>query len=558
MDRTKGRTVPAPRLLNRRWRNGQFPPLSWLNRSLPLLGVIGLGFVSHTAAAQSFCIDVQRIDLVGISLIDAPAQAALTAPFVGQCLGLPQIDALLQAVTLAYVDLGFIAARAYLPEQNLADGQLEIRVIEGSLARIEMNGKEQPRWQARVFPGLVGRPVNLREIEQGLDVIRSMPGYGAEIELVPGVENGTSVLEVTAETARPWTFRLSTNNHGLENEDPGQTVATGQFITSANMTWSHLMGMNETWSLAVSKSIRDTPFDLAYDGPGTRSLDLGLTLPYGPWRLDLGLGYSDYATTTPGAISDIPVDGDTLTAFFGIERLMHRDQTSKTWIGARLSRRDSENRIAGAVIDVSSQVITALRLSARHERALAGGQLGLSGGFERGLDFLGAEDASEQPTGSPDAQYSLVDFSVSYARPFKVGSQTFGWQSDVRGQYSPDRLYSSQQFGLGSFSTVRGAREQLIVGSSGVVLRNELRWDAPMEASPVYGQLQLYGGVDLGWIAGQTAIGVNEGGVSGAVVGLRSLGGPLSLDLSYAEILSTPNGISRPDGVVLVSASWQF
>lgn len=527
-------------------------------RSIPVLAITGLGLCAQDAQAQGFCLDVNRIELIGVSLIDAPAQAALTAPFVGQCLGLTQIDALLQAVTLAYVDRGFIAARAYLPEQNLADGQLEIRVIEGSLARIKMNGKEQPRWQARVFPGLVGRPVNLREIEQGLDVIRSMPGYGAEIELVPGVENGTSVLEVTAETARPWTFRLSTNNHGLENEDPGQTVATGQFITSANMTWSHLFGMNETWSLAVSKSIRDTPLDLAYDGPGTRSLDLGLTLPHGLWRLDLGLGYSDYATTTPGAISDIPVEGDTLTAFVGVERLMHRDQTSKTWVGVRLTRKDSENRIAGAVIDVSSQVITSLRLHARHQRALAGGQLSLSGGVEQGLDLLGAEDAADQPGGSPDAQYSLVDVSVSYMRPFKAGSQSFGWQSDFRGQYSPDRLYGGQQFGLGSNSTVRGARAQLIAGSSGVLWRNELRWDAPIEASPVYGQLQLYGGVDLGWIAGQNGIGVTEGGVSGAVVGLRSLGGPLSIDLSYASILSTPTTIDRPDGVFLVSASWQF
>ncbi|MCF2873039.1 ShlB/FhaC/HecB family hemolysin secretion/activation protein [Octadecabacter sp. G9-8] len=522
---------------------------------LAVAGLVGaIVLAPQTAQAQDFCLDVNQIDLIGITLIDEPAQQALTAPFAGRCLGLSQIDDLLQAVSLAYVDRGYIAARAYLPEQNLADRQLEIRVIEGSLARIDMNGQAQPHWQERVFPGLVGEPVNLREVEQGLDVIRSMPGYSAEIELTPGAQDGASVLEVTALTQRPWDFRLGTNNLGLENEDPGQTVATGQFITTANMSFSNLLGLNDVLTLDASKSIRDNPFDVNYDGPGTRSVDLGLTLPRGPWSTEFGLGWSDYATETPGAISNVVVTGDTRTAFIGVERLLERDRDSKTYLNARLTRRDSENRIAGARIEASSQVITSLQLGARHETVWNGGQLTASAGLEQGLDIFGADDASTKLIGLPDAQYTLVDGSLSYFRTFET-DDAFSWQSNLSVQISADRLYGAQQFGLGSNDTVRGAREQVVAGSSGILWRNEMRWGAPAERNDIYGQLQLYGGLDCGWIADQTSLGVTGGGVSGAVIGVRSIGAALSFDVSYAEILSTPTGVARPDGEVSVFES---
>ncbi|MCF2872968.1 ShlB/FhaC/HecB family hemolysin secretion/activation protein [Octadecabacter sp. G9-8] len=530
-----------------------------MRRMLGAIGVAGaFALPADTARAQGFCLDVDRIDLVGVTLIDVPAQQALTAPFAGRCLGLPQIDDLLQAVSLAYVDRGYITARAYLPEQNLADGQLEIRVIEGSLARIDINGEPRPRWQERVFPDLVGAPVNLREVEQGLDLIRSMPGYSAEIELTPGTQEGATVLDVTAVTAKPWSFRLSTNNQGLENEDPGQTVATGQFITSAQMTWSNALGLNDVWTLDASKSIRDNPIDVNYDGPGTRSVDLSLSIPRGPWRTEYGIGWSDYATVTPGAVGDIDVDGVTRTAFVEVERLLERDRDSKTYVTARLTRYDTENRIAGARIEASSQVTTSARFGVRHETLWNGGQLTLSAGLEQGLDALGAQDDDTQPTGQPEAQYTLVDGSLSYTRPFAGDASAFSWQSDVNMQLSADRLYGRQQFGLGSAGTVRGAREQVVAGSSGILWRNELRWTPQMERDPIWGQAQLYGGIDWGWVADQSRVGVSGGHVSGAVIGARTIGGKTSFEVNYAEILSTPTGIARPDGVLSMSASWLF
>ena len=431
-------------------------------------------------------------------------------------------------------------------------------LIEGELEAISFNGRPEPRWQSRVFPGLVGRPVNLREIEQGLDVIRSMPGYRAEMELEPDEAAGASVLAVTAETDRVWQFRATANNHGVENEEPGQTVATGQYIVSLEGTASHLLGVNETWSAQISSSFRETPADLFRDGPGTHNAQIGLSLPNGPWLRDVSLAWSSYDTVTPGGVGVVDISGWTRSVTIGTERLLHRDQDGRTYAGLSLRRYEAENRIAGVVIAASSRVTSALRLQARHDRVLWGGQFNGTIGFEQGLRLFGAEDGDLQPAGLPDPQYSLVDLSLSFARPVAVEHGDLIWEARLSAQYSADRLYGSEQFGLGGASTVRGTREQLVAGSSGAFLRNELRWTLPTSLPSGLGQLQLYGGLDLGWVASQDEIGVLGGPASGAAVGLRTYGGPLTFDLSYGQVLNTPNGVERPENVILLSAGLQF
>lgn len=550
----------SKRALDPLWlgRKAQGTVLSYRNdlRILLVAGIVALAPLP--SRAQTFCVDVKTVALDGITLLDIATQSALVTPFEGRCLGLPEINEVLQAVTLAYVDRGYVTARAYLPEQDLSTGRLEVKVIEGTLARVEINDQVQTRWQARVFPGQIGKPVQLRDVEQGLDVIRSMPGYRAEMEITAGEAEGASVLEVTAEADRPWQLQIATNNHGLDSSEPGQAAATGQFITSLNASWSHALGLNETWILGLGKSIANTPFDLTYDGPGTRNADLGLRLPFGRWRFDAAASWSDYATSTPGVLNPIAVTGQTTTFSLGAERLLHRDRDSKTWAGVRLERRDAENEIAGVRIEASSRVVTALRLQGRHTRVALGGQLTVQAGIEQGLNLFGAEDDAAQPVGTPEAQYTLVDAAVSYVRPFETNAGQVIWDSSLAVQYSGDRLYGTEQFSLGGISTIRGTKIQLLAGSSGTLWRNELQWVAPVKLPRIFGALQVYGGLDLGWVAGQSSLGVVGGHASGAVLGLRTLGGPLSLDVSYAEVVSTPSGSAPDDGTLLVSAIWRF
>lgn len=521
-------------------------------------GVSAAFLAGSATVAQSFCIDVDRVDLRGNSLLDPARLQEVISAFEGRCLPLAELNDVLQGITLSYVDEGYVSVRAYLPEQDILDGVLEVAVIEGSLSDIRFNQSRRTRWQHQIFPSMTGNPVNLREIEQGLDLIRGMQGYSAEMELNPGEAAGETILDVLVERSRPWVMRLSTNNHGTDENDPGQAAATGQFITSADLTASHLLGWNETWSLSFGKSVEPHPLALAYQGPGTHNASLGVKVPFGRTEYSLSYAWSDYATVTPGAVTNIDLEGWTGTWTAGLRHLTHRDQTSKTYVGATLTRRENENFIAGVKIGVSSRVLSALRLNFSHEREAFGGRLSGEIGFSKGLELFGAEDNDIMPAGSADAQHTMIDASLQFSKSFQTEPGGFAYNGSLRGQYSPDRLYGVWLFNLGGTSSVRGSRETLLSGSSGLLWRNELAWHLPEGAALPKANVQLYGAFDVGHVFKQFDGEIDGGTLSSATIGLRLGRAPISLDVSYSKILSSPASVTPPGGVLLASLSMQF
>lgn len=147
------------------------------------------------AGAQGFsCIRVGRIDLEGVRLLDEVALQRSLERRLG-CVGLEGLDAILQEVTLAYVDAGYVASRAYLPEQDIGDGSLTVKVIEGVVSAIDLRikGGAARHEAVAVFPGMVGGPLYIRDIEQGLDQLNRLPGIKATSELDAGAATGETV-----------------------------------------------------------------------------------------------------------------------------------------------------------------------------------------------------------------------------------------------------------------------------------------------------------------------------------------------------------------------------
>jgi len=77
------------------------------------------------------CIDVGRISVSGANLVSETALRRTAERFEGRCLGLAELNNVLESLTYLYVGRGYIASRAYLPAQDLSDGTLDVVVIEG-------------------------------------------------------------------------------------------------------------------------------------------------------------------------------------------------------------------------------------------------------------------------------------------------------------------------------------------------------------------------------------------------------------------------------------------
>ncbi len=515
-----------------------------------LLALGGACVASEGAFSQPVCLPIDQIDLQGVEVVSSAELRREVAAYRGRCLGLAEFDEILEIITTYYIDQGFILSRAYLPEQDLTSRHLQIAVVEGEISEVLINGARNDGLEQAAFPGQRGKPAQIRQIEQGLDQLQAMPRWQAQMEFMPGTRAGQSVLAVSAQSQKPFQFRLSSNNRGME--------ATGEWITTLAADWTNFLGHADVWSVSFSKNLSPGPFSFTYDGDSNIAAGLKVQIPHGRWTYDLEANYSRNWQTIPGAVAPISTNGRNWDIGLGVKALLHRDQDTKTHVSARLTHRDVKNFIEGVLIEGSSRKLTILRFSVDHQRTLFGGNLNASAYVERGLTLFGAEVATSMPAGSPNAQFTRIGFSADWQRSFENAFAQTDFSLTASGQYSVDRLYGGQQFSLGGASTIRGSKIALASGSSGALLRSEVFVKPAMLQDTPFAGSGVYAALDVGAIAAQPAIDAKAATAIGATLGLKGKAGPADFDISYQRMLHVSDHLQAPGSLVSVSFGITF
>lgn len=483
----------------------------------------------------STCLSIDKVVVKDVTLLRRSQIAQITSGFEGRCLGIAELNGVLEQITFAYVDKGFIVARAYLPEQDLSDGQLEVVVVEGELEGIEMP-KGQPAQIAMAFPGMIGRPVNLRDVEQGLDQMRRLPSVDATMELAAGAEQGGSILGVDRKAGTPVYGSVGFDNHG--------GPATGEFQTRLTLGFDDVLDLNDRMSFSYQHSMADSPFNFGTTRPFGETYTASWEVPFGYWTFGVSALKNEYRSEVEGTVSTIKTSGNSETFGITASRVLHRDQISKTTLSGGLSKTNTESYIAGTRIDVASRRLAIASLTLAHSRQFAGGQLSASLGVQKGLDWWGAFDDAVAPVGSPKGQFIKTTYSLAFTKPLEIGGQKFVYDGSLSGQISNDLLFGSEQTSVGGRSSVRGVASAALFGNRGATLRNELsmplRKSNNAKMAKLFGAFEPYLAVDIGKVSSQSQYGIQGGTLSGAAIGLRNRGGKIALDISYADVLKAP------------------
>lgn len=143
-----------------------------------------------TAPVEPRCFPIKTIELTGADALSEGERDSLLKPYIGQCLGVPQLNELLKVITDRYLEKGLVTSRAYLPQQDLSSGNLKVQVVEGRLEG--MKGAEgsgiTDRQLFMSFPGKPGDLLNLREIEQMLYMAQSNNRLAPNGALIQGTD----------------------------------------------------------------------------------------------------------------------------------------------------------------------------------------------------------------------------------------------------------------------------------------------------------------------------------------------------------------------------------
>ena len=450
-------------------------------------------------------------------------------------IGIQGIQMLVKQLENSLIDRGYITTRIVIPEQDLATGTLRIALLEGKINQIRMEEQsDKVHWQ-NAFPAQAGDILNLRHLEQGLEQLKRIQSREVDMQIVPAEQLGMSDIVLTAKAKNPISFTTSIGDYGSE--------ATGKRQIYNTLKIDNLLNANDILTLSFNDDGEHQD-----DEKGTQGEGFSYSIPNRNWTYTLSRNNYQYHQTIWSHINKFIFSGTSEEYRFYAEKLLTRNQTSKTYIQIGINRKSSHSYVQDTEILLQRKQTTALNLGLYRRQYINQDLVDLNVSYKCGVPWLNAqEDFAEKNSQLPTTHYNLWIFDATYIKPIKVGRNALQYRFTLSGQYTKDYLYAVDCMSIGNRYTVRGFDgEETLIGEKGFYIQNEL--SIPIEAN-----YQLFLGLDYGYVTGPSTMGYSSKSLLGGVVGLR---GELWKNMQYEIFVGWP--LKKPDELITAKQAYGF
>ncbi|ROS05422.1 hemolysin activation/secretion protein [Sinobacterium caligoides] len=487
-------------------------------------------------SASNVCFDISDIDLNGVSLLPVSDFSSLLQSYRQRCLGSKELNQLLQAITQHYFNKGYVTSRAYLPQQNLADGSLTIEVVEGVVQSVKratdntVDSEVDEEGFAGLFFHVADQPLNLRDLEQNLEQINRLRSYRATMQLLPGDEAGSSVVMIEQDRDKPWQLTGQVNNSGQPS--------TGEIQQQVMLGWDSPLGLYDYGYLSYQGDNKHKN-----SGKMSKSVSGHWDVPLGYWNVLVDASRFKYSSVVHSDVRAFTTTGVSNSQQLTVQRILARDGDSKLRVEGSLQRKDSKNYMAGVLLQNSSRTLAIASLGINHEQYFSGGGLLLSAlSYQRGLDaFDSPDDDDNRDRYAPKAQFDSYGGSLEWRQPFRIGELGGQYRTRLVGQYSEDELFGSEQISIGGQYTVRGYKGNSLSGDSGGYWRNDVSLDiATPFGGPWLTRLSPFIGLDTGYVRSVFIDGDKYPRLSGWATGVNANGQHWAATLQWSQPIKAP------------------
>lgn len=430
---------------------------------------------------EASTIVLRSVMIEGATALGPEALAASYQAYIDRPVSLADIGAILDAMTAAYRDAGFILSRAIAPPQDLADGLLRIRIVEGYLDKVSFQGVRPGRWGLETYAERLRseRPLTLASLERVILLIEDLPGLTVASGLRPiDDEAGLYELILTLEEDR-FDGSLYVDNRG--------TPAVGRLQGYSSL------GANSTFSLAERIqlgffTVPNQPQELLYG-------DLLYVQPLFSDGLTASFRVSRSRVDAGDALADLDTNSTSSGYEFKLRYPVIRTRAFNLYLGGTFDFRDlRQEQLGTTVLDDRLRVLRG-NLDLAFSDDLEGANF-LSLEVSQGLSVIDASPSGRATRSRVDGQPDFTKVTLEAVRQQDLPSN-FGLQLALSGQGSFDPLLSSEEFALGGSRYGRAYDFSEITGERGIVGSLELRYgqSLPMDWLP---GVQLYGFYDWG------------------------------------------------------------
>lgn len=405
---------------------------------------------------------VSRFRVTGATLFPAAdLEALLGQP--NRALTLAEVQGIAEQITDLYKSRGYIVARALIPAQDIRDGVVEVRVVEGRYERIDINNASDIS-ESRLR-GLLG---GVREdaivhgptLERAVLLISDLAGIQPKATLEPAEQPGYTnlILEVVPTKSADYDISL----------DNGGSTFTGRYRLSVGASANSPFKIGDRLSgRVVTSGSNLMSWRISYDAPVGSS----------------GLRLAGYAAATDYTLGDIytalDASGSARNIGLGAVYPLVRSAPFNLRAQVNLEAREFEDRIGSLDIvnEKSGQVIQWGGGGDVRDALLGGAITAFQGIVTHGRLVLNTPTLLTSDAASARTEGNYYKLTVA-ANRLQGLTDNLRLVLSYTGQFAADNLDSSEKFSVGGITGVKAYPAGEAAGDDVHLLQAELRYNA--------------------------------------------------------------------------------
>ena len=419
-----------------------------------LIGLaVGFVLIASDLRAEEAVIprfEIQRYRLEGNSILPLEQVGELLAPFAGKSQDFGDIQKAMESLERTYHEKGFTLVTVILPEQEIARGEVLLRVIEPRVKEIKIEGNihnSRENILASLPTLKLGEPPFVTGISENFRVANENPARKLTLRFITQEKPEELVASVQVNDQKPWKLGLSIDNTG--NSQSGQ-YRMGLSLLHANLfDRDHVATLQYTTSPDHIDKVMT--FSASYRIPLYKIGD----------SIDLFGAYSDVNSGTSHISgTDLSISGKGIVSGFRYNMNLPRNGAYEQKLVMGLDYRLYNNSVTMLGVDLAPDVVAHpvnISYTGTFQNELI--NTDFNGGIVHNEPWGGQGQQSDYSTVRSGAAADYWIFHYGFNSMLKLPKE---WMVRVNGtgQFSPNRLIPGEQFGLGGSSSVRGYEER--------------------------------------------------------------------------------------------------
>jgi hemolysin activation/secretion protein len=405
---------------------------------------------------------LRDVDITGNTVLDQAAIRGIVDPYIGKPVTTADLEEIRRQFTLFYINRGYINSGAVIPDQNVVNGVVAFRFVEGRVSDIEVAGTDHfdPGYFRSRLAHATGPPFNIENLGREQQILLQSPLVKRlNLDLLPGLEPGDARVHADVLEAN----RYSLSAQIADDQSPTVGAVRGQLQGS----FGNILGFGDILTAQYGRS------------QGLNDGYVGYALPIDSEDTRISLRYdkNGVVVITP-ELSPVHVTSSFYSVGVGLSRPVYRTPEQALVLGASLERRQQETFLLGMPFAFTAgtangkSVVTPLRLYQDWLDRDAEHAFAARSTFSFGLQALGATVTGSPLLGTPAGNFVSWLGQAQYVR--RVYED---WEALVRSdlQFANRPLFQMEQISFGGLGSVRGYRSYLTVTDDGFLGSAELR-----------------------------------------------------------------------------------